>query len=54
MTKQNSLDDVGLDFDGEENDDGFEDAADSAAIEGGFGRDSPRPGTPIPIAGRRF
>jgi hypothetical protein len=44
MAKQNSLDDVGLDLD--EADDDFEEAPDSGNLEG-FGRDSPRPGTPV-------
>ena len=43
MAKQNSLDDVGLGLD--EGDDDY-DTPDSANLEG-FGRDSPRPGTPI-------
>ena len=45
MAKQNSLDDVGLDPD-EPDEDGFDDAPDSGNLEG-FGRDSPRPGTPV-------
>ena len=43
MGKQNSLDDCGLDLE-EEGDD--YDETDSG-IEGGFGRDSPRPDTPV-------
>jgi hypothetical protein len=59
MTKQSSLDDVGLDMDGEnDDDDGFEDASSSSAEEKGSdqsseepfpGGDSPRPGTPVPV-----
>ena len=48
MTKQSSLDDDGLDLEADEED--FEDAATAAetsTLETGFGRDSPRPGTPI-------
>ena len=48
MAKQNSLDDVGLDLD--ETDDDFEDAPDSGNLEG-FGKDSPRPGTPVEVKG---
>ena len=48
MAKQNSLDDVGLELD--EGDDDFEEAPDSGNLEG-FGRDSPRPGTPISAKG---
>ena len=48
MAKQNSLDDVGLELD--EGDDDFEEAPDSGNLEG-FGRDSPRPGTPIVTKG---
>jgi len=58
MTKQSSLDDVGLDMDGDD-DDGFEDASSSSgddktldpANDDPFsGGDSPRPGTPVPVA----
>ena len=48
MAKQNSLDDVGLELD--EGDDDYEEAPDSGNLEG-FGRDSPRPGTPIVTKG---
>merc|ERR1711981_303375 len=44
MAKQNSLDDVGLDLD--DGDDDYEESPDSGNLEG-FGRDSPRPGTPV-------
>ncbi|XP_059091844.1 striatin-interacting protein 1-like [Tigriopus californicus] len=46
MTKQSSLDDMGLEIVQELEDD-FEDAAESSTIESGFGRDSPRPGVPM-------
>ena len=46
MAKQNSLDDVGIDLD--EADDDFEDTPESANLEG-FGKDSPRPGTPVAV-----
>ena len=57
MTKQSSLDDVGLDMEGEDNEEDFEDASEqsssaSSALEGAFGRDSPRPGTPIAPVGK--
>ena len=48
MAKQNSLDDVGLELD--DTDDDFEDAPDSGNLEG-FGKDSPRPGTPVAVKG---
>ena len=51
MAKQNSLDDVGLDLD--DADDDFEDTPDSGNLEG-FGKDSPRPGTPITVEGMHF
>ena len=51
MAKQNSLDDVGLDLD--DGDDDFEDTPDSGNLEG-FGKDSPRPGTPITVEGNAF
>lgn len=60
MTKQSSLDDVGLDLETEENEDDFEDAtgggadaasgSSSSGVESSgatFGQDSPRPGTPV-------
>ena len=49
MAKQNSLDDVGLDLD--DGDDDYEETPDSGNLEG-FGRDSPRPGTPITTKGK--
>ena len=58
MTKQSSLDDVGLDMEGEENEEDLEDAAEqsasASALEGAFGRDSPRPGTPIAPVGEHL
>ena len=48
MAKQNSLDDVGLELD--EGDDDYEESPDSGNLEG-FGRDSPRPGTPVVTKG---
>ena len=42
MAKQNSLDEMGLDI--EDDNDDFND--DDSGVESGFGRDSPRPGTP--------
>ena len=48
MAKQNSLDDVGLDLDEAEDD--FEDTPDTGNLEN-FGKDSPRPGTPVTAKG---
>ena len=45
MAKQSSLDEMGLDI--EDDNDDFND--DDSGVESGFGRDSPRPGTPPPI-----
>jgi len=48
MAKQNSLDDYQPDLD--DGDDDFEDTPDqSGNLEEGFGRDSPRPGTPVAV-----
>lgn len=64
MTKQSSLDDVGLEMEGDEGEEDYEDASDQAsasssssattasALEGAFGMDSPRPGTPIAAIGK--
>jgi len=62
MTKQSSLDDVGLEMDAEneaeDDDDGFEDASSTStneekgndqSSEDPFPGDSPRPGTPVPV-----
>ena len=44
MAKQNSLDEMGLDM--EEDNEDYND--DDSGVESGFGRDSPRPGSPAP------
>jgi len=45
MAKQNSLDEMGLDL--EDDNDDFND--EDSGVESGFGRDSPRPGSPPPV-----
>ena len=52
MAKQNSLDDVGLELEGEEPDEDFDTDA-GTSLEQGFGRDSPRPGTPVTEKGSK-
>ena len=45
MAKQNSLDEMGLDIEDDNDDYNDEDSG----VESGFGRDSPRPGSPNPV-----
>ena len=45
MSKQNSLDDMGLDLD----EDGDDYNEEDSGVDSGFGRDSPRPLSPPPV-----
>jgi len=45
MAKQNSLDEMGLDLEEDNDEEGDEDSG----VESGFGRDSPRPDSPAPV-----